>query len=131
MKAGRAALYYGAHAALGALVLASVPALRDVPLRVPVTYSRDGLMMTVYAKVIAEDGFFHATRIGAPFGVELADWPFGAWLTLGTMALLVRIIGEAGSAVNLYWMATILFSGAAAAWALQRLRVRPGLAFVL
>src|SRR5512147_1588608 len=131
MEAGRTALYYGAHAAAGALVLASIPAIHGVPLRVPVTYSRDGLMMTVFAKAIAEDGFFHAAHFGAPFGAALVDWPFGTWLPLGTIALLGRLLGEPGAAVNLYWMGTILFAGLAATWCLRRLRIRPGLAFVL
>ena len=131
MSARRGALYYGAHALVGALALASVPALREVPLNVPVTYSKDGLMMTVYAKIIAEDGFFHAAHVGAPFGVDLADWPFGAWLPLGAIALLDRLLGEPGSAINLFWMGTILAAGLAATWCLRRLRIRPGLAFVL
>jgi hypothetical protein len=131
MRAGRTALYYVAHVATGVLALLSIPALRDVPLRVPITYSRDGLMMTVFAKVIAEDGFFRARHIGAPFGVPLVDWPFGTWLPLGTIAILTRTIGEAGAAVNLYWMACVLFAGLAATWCLRRLRLRPGLAFVL
>jgi phosphoglycerol transferase len=131
MRVGRGVLYYGAHAAVGALALASIPAIHGLPLNVPITYSRDGVMMTVYAKVIAEDGFFHASHIGAPFGVDLVDWPFGAWLPLGTIALLARLLGEAGSAINLYWMATILAAGLAATWCLRRLGVRPGIAFVL
>ena len=131
MKAGPAALYYAAHAATGALVLASIPAIHGVPLRVPVTYSRDGVMMTVIAKAIAEDGFFHAAHIGAPFGAALVDWPFGTWLPLGTIALFCRALGEPGAAVNLYWMGTILFAGLAATWCLRRLQIGPGLAFVL
>jgi phosphoglycerol transferase len=131
MKAGRGALYYGAQAVVGALALASVPAIHGTPLRVPVTYSRDGVLMTVYAKAIAEDGFFRAAHIGAPFGVDLADWPFGTWLPLGTIALLVRLLGEAGAAINLYWMGTILAASLSATWCLRRLRIRPGLAFVL
>ncbi len=131
MKARPGALYYAAHALVGALALASIPAIHGLPLSVPVTYSRDGVMMTVYAKVIAEDGFFRATHIGAPFGVDLVDWPFGAWLTLGTIALLGRLLGEAGTAINLYWMAMILAAGLSATWCLRRLGVRPGLAFVL
>src|SRR5512147_1668105 len=102
MRAGRAGLYYGAHAALGALVLVSIPAIHGLPLRVPVTYSRDGLMMTVFAKAIADDGLLHAAHIGAPFGADLVDWPFGTWLPLGTIALLDRLLGEPGTAINLY-----------------------------
>jgi len=131
MRAGRAGLYYAAHAAIGALVLASIPAIHGVPLRVPVTYARDGLMMTVFAKAIGEDGFFHAAHIGAPFGADLVDWPFGTWLPLGTIALLGRLLGEPGTAINLYWMGTILLAGLAATWCLRRLRLRPGFAFVL
>lgn len=123
--------YYGAQLALCCLALALVPPLRSFPLAVPVTYDGDGMMFTILGKIVHEDGFLHARRIGAPFGSDIVDWPIGMKLPFGIMAALVGLTGEAGSAINLYWLGTILFSAAAATWALRRLRVPPGLAFVL
>jgi hypothetical protein len=127
----RALLYYGACAALTSLVLAAIPALRGHPLRVPVTYDGDGMIFTVLAKAVRDDGLLHATRIGAPFGSDIVDWPIGMWLPFGIIAGLLAVSGEPGTAVNLYWLSTVVFSAAAAAWALRRLRQPPALAFVL
>ncbi|MGE5127207.1 MAG: hypothetical protein ACM3PV_13025, partial [Betaproteobacteria bacterium] len=100
MKALRACAYYAAHAALASLVLALLPPLRYLPLRVPITYERDGLFLTILAKAVHENGLFHATAFGAPFGVDLVDWPLGMWLPLGELAGLTGIFGEPGTAIN-------------------------------
>lgn len=123
--------YYAAHAALSVVVLAVLPPIRDVPLRVPITYERDGLFLTILAKTIHEDGFRHATRIGAPFGTDLVDWPLGMWLPFAQLAGLTGLLGEPGTAINVYWMSTIVLAGVCAAYAFRRLRLGPGLAFVL
>ena len=77
-------------------MLASVPPLRGVPLRVPVTYERDGLFLTVLTKAIAEDGLWHTNRFGVPFGADLVDWPLGIWLPFAQLAALTRLLGEPG-----------------------------------
>jgi phosphoglycerol transferase len=131
MSLRRSALFYGALAILAAYVLSQLPPLRWLPLRVPVTYERDGLFLTILSKTIREDGFLHATRFGAPFGTDLADWPIGMWLPFAQLAGLTALSGEPGTAINLYWISTIVIAALAAAYALRRLRLPPGLAFVL
>ncbi len=131
MKALRSGAYYAAHAALATIALALLPPLRQLPLRVPVTYERDGLFLTILAKSVSEDGLFHAARFGAPFGVDLVDWPLGMWLPLGELAGLTRLFGEPGTAINVYWLSSIVLAGLCATYALRRLRLAPGLAFVL
>jgi phosphoglycerol transferase len=127
----RALLYYGASAAFTILVLAAIPAIHGFPLRVPIAYSGDGLFFTVLVRAIKEDGLLHATRIGAPFGSDIVDWPIGMWLPWGIMAALMAALDEPGTAINLYWFATVVASGLGATYALRRLRVPPVLAFVL
>ena len=131
MSLKRSALYYGCLALLAALVLSHLPPLRWLPLRVPITYERDGLFLTILTKTIHEDGFLHATRFGAPFGTDLADWPIGMWLPFAQLAGLTALSGEPGAAINLYWMSTIVIAALCAGYALRRLRLAPGLAFVL
>ena len=131
MKPARSFAYYAAHAALSVVLLASLAPLRSGPLKVPVTYERDGLFLTILAKAIHEDGFFHATRIGAPFGTDLVDWPLGMWLPFAQLAGLTGLLGEPGAAINVYWLSTIVLAGVCAAYAFRRLRLAPGLAFVL
>ena len=127
----RRTAYYALHAAVSVLALACLAPLREVPLRVPVTYERDGLLLTVLTKAIAEDGFRHASRIGAPFGTDLVDWPLAMWLPFAQLAGLTRLLGEPGAALNLHWLSTIVLAGVLAAYAMRRLRLPAGLAFVL
>jgi hypothetical protein len=127
----RSLAWYAAIAVTAAALLWAIPALRGHSLAVPVTYERDGLFFTVLAKAVSEDGLFHATRIGAPFGSDLVDWPLGTWLPLGLIAALVRLTGEPGTAVNLYWLACTVAASLTAAYAFRRLRSEPGPAFVL
>ena len=127
----RELLYYGASAALTIVVLAAIPAVHGFPLRVPIAYDRDGLFFTVLVRAIKEDGLLHATRIGAPFGSDIVDWPIGMWLPWAIMAALMAVFDEPGTAINLYWLATVVTSGLGATYALRRLRVAPTLAFVL
>ena len=131
MSLRRSALYYGALAILATLVLFHLPPVRYLPLRVPITYERDGLFLTILSKTIHENGFLHATRFGAPFGTDLADWPIGMWLPFAQLAGLTALTGEPGTAINLYWIATIVIAALAAAFALRRLRLPPAFAFVL
>jgi hypothetical protein len=123
--------YYAAHALLSVLVLASLPPLRAAPLAVPITYERDGLFLTVLTKSIHEDGLWHASHFGAPFGTDLVDWPLGMWLPFAQMAGLRALLDEPGAAINVYWMSTIVLAGLCAAFAFRRLRLAPWLAFVL
>ena len=70
------------------------------------------------------------SRIGAPFGSDLADWPLASWLPLGAATLVVRLTGEPGLALNLLWLAATVLAAVTAAWALCRLGHPPGVAFV-
>jgi phosphoglycerol transferase len=132
VRARTGVLYYAAHAAVTAALLAVMQYLRHAPLEIPwhVGYSGDGLFFTAYLKMLVEDGPWHARAIGAPFGADIVDWPLGMWLPLGVMYLLAAIVKTPGAAINLFWMLTVVVSGVGAAYAFRRLRVSPGLAFV-
>ncbi|HVO10863.1 MAG TPA: hypothetical protein VMX54_08985 [Vicinamibacteria bacterium] len=131
MKAARALAHYGAQLAVSVALLAALPPLRATPLRVPITYERDGLFLTLLAKAIHEDGFRHAAHFGAPFGTDLVDWPLGMWLPFSQLSLLTGLLGDAGTAINVYWMSTIVLAALLATWALRRLRLRPWPSLVL
>ncbi|HXY41960.1 MAG TPA: hypothetical protein VEQ10_19950 [Vicinamibacteria bacterium] len=125
MRAARALAFYGAEAALCVALLAALPPLRGTPLAVPITHERDGLFLTLLTKAIHEDGFRHAARFGAPFGTDLVDWPLGMWLPFSQLSLLTTLLGDPGSAINAYWMSTIVMAALLATYALRRLRLGP------
>lgn len=81
-------------------------------------------------KAVAEDGPLHLRRIGAPFGVDIVDWPLGMWLPFGLAGALVAVFGHAGTAINVYWLSSVVATGITAMWALLRLSLSRPTAFV-
>jgi len=132
MKPARAALAYATLAlATGAVLFASLR-LGSRDLRVPFVYGADGLFYTVVAKAVSQEGFFHFSRLGAPFGMDLFDWPTGMLLDFSLLALLTRALGgEAGAAVNVYWLASVVLTSVAAAWCFRRLALPTSVALPL
>jgi len=130
MTRAKQAAYYAAHVALCATLLALLVPFGEWPLRVPFDYRGDGVIHAALVKGVAEEGPWHLTRIGAPFGSDIADWPMGMWLPLAVTSALVRLTGSAGAALNLYWLISIVASGVACAWSSRRLGLGPPFAFV-
>ncbi len=122
--------YYGGQAGLSAALLAVAVPFCGFPLRIPFDYSGDGLFFTALVKGVAEEGPFHFSRIGAPFGADVVDWPVGMWLPLAATTALSRVLGHPGTVINVTWLLAIVLTGVTAAWALRRLDVPPRVAFV-
>ncbi len=126
----RRVLFYGSHAVVSAALLAALVPFGRWPFEIPFTYSADGLLCTALVKGIAEDGPVRLTRIGAPFGSDIVDWPNGMWLPFGITSLLYRVTGSAGVTINLFWLLSIVATGLLALWSLRRLGVCAGESFV-
>jgi len=126
----RRLLYYGGNALVSAALLAALVPFGRWPFEIPFNYSGDGLLCTALVKGIAEEGPIRVTRLGAPFGSDLADWPSGMWLPFGLTSLLYRVTGSAGATINLFWLLSIVGTGLLALWSLRRLGVAPGVSFV-
>ena len=126
----RALVFYAAVAAVAAALLAAVLPLGPFPLEVPFHYRGDAVLFAAFVKGVAEDGPLHFSRIGAPFGSDVVDWPLGMWLPLAATTVLVRATGQPGSALNLLWLGSTVLAAPSAAWALRRLGHERRLAFV-
>jgi len=101
-------------------------------LGVPLSYSGDGLFWMILVNAISEDGLAgHFGRLGAPFGLDIADWPLGMPLDLSIMRLLAWATGSAGMALNLYWLASVVVTGVVAAFVFRRLAFSRAMAFWL
>lgn len=121
--------YFGVALTTAALFVLVVP-FGPWPLRVPFSYEGDGLLLAVLVKAAAEDGPLHFGRLGAPFGVDFVDWGYGGWLIFLVTTPLVALLGHAGTALNAYWLLTVVGAGASAAWAFRRLAIPARVAFV-
>lgn len=127
----KAALYYAGVAAAVAAALVVTLRLWERRPEVPFGYEGDALFFTVLAKASAQDGPFHFRHLGMPFGVEIADWGAGMPLDISALRGLVTTLGEAGTAINAWWLLSVVATGVFAAFAFRALDVGPALALGL
>ena len=127
----KAALYYAGVAAAVAAALVVTLRLWERRPEVPFGYEGDALFFTVLAKASAQDGPFHFRHLGMPFGVEIADWGAGMPLDFSALRALVTTLGEAGTAINAWWLLSVVATGVFAAFAFRALDLGPTLALGL
>lgn len=99
--------------------------------RLDVAYTFGGDAMEKLAQIrnVAETGWlFHSDRLGYPFGYDRLDFPRFDSLNYVFMGPLAAISGEAGLAMNLYYIAGFYLIAFAAFWSLRRIGVRGGAA---
>jgi phosphoglycerol transferase len=99
--------------------------------RLDVAYTFGGDAMEKLAQIqnVAETGWlFHSDRLGYPFGYDRLDFPRFDSLNYALMGPLAAISGEAGLAMNLYYIAGFYLIAFAAFWSLRRIGVSGGVA---
>jgi hypothetical protein len=126
-------------AGLAAIALALAAAivvleLWDADLRVPFTYTGDGTLNLLFIKDVLENGwYFENSRLGAPNGLELYDYPVINGETLNL--LLFRILGlgtdDPALVMNLFFLLTFPLTALTAFIVLRRLPVSRGIALVV
>jgi hypothetical protein len=126
----KAVSYYVAVAAAVAAALVVTLRLWERRIEVPFSYVGDGVFFTALTKATAQDGL-HFRHLGMPFGAEIADWGAGMPFDYSVLRLLVAAFGEPGTAINLYWLLSLVTSGVFAAFALRALDLGPRLALGL
>jgi phosphoglycerol transferase len=104
------------------LILVLVLRLWRADLRVPFCYGGDSLVTLTWAKGIAENGWYlDNPSVGAPFGLEMHDFPMPDNLLFLLVKLFLWIASDVGLAVNLYFLATFPFTTATALFAFRRM----------
>ncbi|HZR04906.1 MAG TPA: hypothetical protein VFA61_03655 [Candidatus Udaeobacter sp.] len=94
-------------------------------LNIPAVYWGDGLYVNVLAKALTEGAWnYHIARLGAPFGLDAVDFPYGCTLDLAIIKILTVITRNPFLSVNLYWLLTIAMAGAFAALFFRSLQIR-------
>ena len=93
-------------------------------LAVPVVYWGDALYVNVLVKALTEGTWnYHIARLGAPFGLDAVDFPYGCTLDLAVIKILTAITGNPFLSTNLYWLLTIAMAGAFAALFFRSLQI--------
>ena len=106
------------------LFVARVPMSR---LDVPYTFAGDAVDKITQVRNVAETGWlFHNDRLGYPFGYDRLDFPRFDSLNYAVMGPIAAVTGQAGLALNLYYIAGFFLIGFAAFYCLRRLGLRDG-----
>src|SRR5688572_28635761 len=91
---------------LTSIMLFAVLKLPSSRLDVPYTFSGDAIEKLTQVRNVAETGWlFHSDRLGYPFGYDRLDFPRFDTLNYAIMGPIAAVTGEAGLAMNLYFLA--------------------------
>jgi phosphoglycerol transferase len=93
-------------------------------LTVPAVYWSDALYVNVLVKALTEGTWnYHIARLGAPFGLDAVDFPYGCTLDLAIIKILTVITRNPFLSANLYWLLTITMAGVFAALFFRSLQI--------
>lgn len=96
-------------------------------LEVPYNFMGDSITKIMHVVNVAETGWlFGNDRLGYPFGFDRLDFPRFDSLNYAIMGPIAAITGEAGLAINLYFLATFYLIALSAFWCLRRLGLSIG-----
>jgi phosphoglycerol transferase len=98
-------------------------------LDVAYVFGGDALEKLAQIQNVAETGWlFHSDRLGYPFGYDRLDFPRFDSLNYVVMGPLAAISGEAGLAMNLYYIIGFYLIAFSAFWSLRRTGLQSGVA---
>ncbi|MEK3911526.1 hypothetical protein NSU08_09525 [Paenibacillus sp. FSL H7-0331] len=98
---------YTFSAALSIAILIFLMQLWKANLSVPLDYNADGLFSTIMVKGLIENGwYFNNKYLGAPFGLEMYDFPMADNFHFFIMKLISLFIPDYASVLNLYFLLT-------------------------
>ncbi len=124
------AVYAGAVAAC-LLGLTFALRLWRADLRVPFEYHSDSMLFAALAKGAVEQGWYlHNGQVGAPFGLDMHDFPLVDSLHFLAIKLLAQPGWSFAVAYNLYFLLTFPLTTLSALYVLRRFHVADGPAVV-
>lgn len=123
----RIACEYGLALLLCAAALTWALQLWRSSLQVPYTYGSDALLLQAWIQSMMDDGWYlHSNRLGMPFGSDIHDFPQADCLHYVLMKWLALAIGDAGAAMNLYFLLTFPFTILTSLFVLRHFGIRYG-----
>lgn len=100
-------------------------------LDVPYTYGGDAVDKLAQIQTVAETGWlFDSPRLGYPFGYDRLDFPRFDSLNYAIMGPVAALTGEAGLAMNLFYLAGYFLVGLSALWVLRAFGISTGPALI-
>jgi phosphoglycerol transferase len=127
----RAFLWYTAAAFCALAAAGWVLQLWRADLRIPLTSANDARFTALCVKGLLEHGWYlDNDRVGAPGGLNLADFPMSDNLHFLLLKLVGLAVRDVGRTINLYYLLTFPLTALATLFVLRRLGVSYPPAFV-
>lgn len=116
---------YLAAALASLIILALITQLWRLDLSIPFSYREDSLLFHVWARSIADHGWYLTNpRLAAPSGSQMYDFPMADNLHFGLLKLLSFIDPRWPVIVNVYYLMTFPLATLSALFALRQLEIR-------
>lgn len=130
-KVASSSAYYGLLAiVIVAIQLLGLRAYGVDRLDMPLVFHGDALHHLAVARAIVDHGWWwHITRLGAPFELDMYLFPVGAVIDYVFFWLLSLFSNDPVVIVNSFWVASFALTGVSACWSLRRLGIPPLVAF--
>jgi phosphoglycerol transferase len=124
--AGRASLFlnvlgYAVATVACLAVMAGLMRVWDMDISEPFTYGSDAAYYTLVVRGTMENGWYqHNDRVGAPFGLDLYDFPQGDTLHVALVRLIALAVHRPFAVANLYYLLTFPLTTLASLIAMRR-----------
>jgi phosphoglycerol transferase len=103
----KASAIYVLAALLTLGILSRVIRLGQADLTVPLLYQGDSLLTGMWIKSIIDHGWFlHNDAVGAPYGLDMQDYPVPDGFHFGMIKLLALVLPDASTIQNVYFLLT-------------------------
>ncbi len=130
-RRGPAFALYAGTLATCTLILTWQLRLWRVDLRVPLAYTNDGLVSAMYVKAVMDHGwYYHIPSLGAPAGLDLADFPMADSLHFLLVKALALFTDDHVLVFNGYFLLTFPLTALSGLLVLRHFGVAPGPAAV-
>lgn len=124
-KTARSAGVYLTALSVSLLVLALATQFWRLDLSIPFSYREDSLLSHVWARTIADHGWYLSNpQLAAPSGLQMYDFPMSDNLHFGLLKLLSLIDPRWPVIVNVYYLLTFPLATLSSLFALRQLGIR-------
>lgn len=128
----RTAILYGIATVLSLLILTLVMRLWHANLSIPFNYSGDGLFTEAEIKGIVDNGWFvHNQFLGAPFGLNMYDYPNSDGLILLFIKVISYITSNVPLIINLTYILTYVLTTILALYVFRQFGISVTVSMVL
>jgi phosphoglycerol transferase len=117
---------YAAAVVLCALALCVVFELWRADLDVPFRNAADAIAAQAFVKTVLEKGaYYHTSRAGAPFGMELRDYPLPESLTFSELRVLARVLRTRNPirVINCFYLLTFFLTTLTALFVFRHFKI--------